>query len=584
MKSDQQSDAKLVCTSSVLGWSGLLKRLSRSVFVVSVLFLVGNPGVFPLFAGNTSEGNAPGTSALARAIGSEVSSFAASGVAAVGSGTSQLASRASTLTILFTNDTHSHLLPGEVPDFGKDVGGIARRYAYITRVRAEKPAVLVFDGGDIFQGSPFYSFFKGEVDLAAFSLCGYDATVLGNHDIDDGIENTLKQYEKATFPLLCANVVRESDKKPVFPTHLIIERGGWSIGIIGCIGLGAFDVISQGKRKGLECIDPLEAVKGLAREIAPKVDLLVLLSHCGFENDLALANELPDLDIIIGGHTNTFLEHPKIVKSKPMLVRNHAENGLGGTLVVQAFKWGVFVGNLDLTMSPEGRISTWTGSLVPMNASVTVDPNAPIVRLIDAFNERIRSQTAQVVGRLTAAMEYPEHAKHIQDLPLGRFACEAMMAFTGADLAIINSGSVRDRLPEGALTMGQLFVSFPFENTVVTFKIKGRDVLAMLSYVAANFGKITGYQYGGVEGVLETAQKCAKDLRIGGKPLDPDREYRIVTISYLSDGNQNGNILFKAAYDKTDTGFLMRDAIYEFLRHHQIVTPPRGDQLRIEGR
>ncbi|MBF0498963.1 MAG: bifunctional metallophosphatase/5'-nucleotidase [Candidatus Riflebacteria bacterium] len=500
------------------------------------------------------------------------------------SGTVEIASRAISLTILHTNDTHSHFLPGNVPDFGKDVGGIARRQAYISMVRSKQPAVLVLDGGDIFQGSPFYSFFKGEVDVAAFSMCGYDATVLGNHDIDDGLANTLKQYEKATYSLLCANVVRKSDGQPVFPTHRILVRGGWKIGLIGCIGEQAFDVIAMEKRRDLTLVDPVEAVKKLAAELAPKVDFVILLSHCGFERDIELANAIPDLDVIVGGHTNTFVEHPKLVKSKPMLVRNHSDNGLGGTLVVQAFKWGVFVGHVDLSLTPEGRIATWSGGLTTMNASITVDPTAPIVRLIDAFNERIKLQTSQIVGRITGEMAYPENTKHIKDLPLGRFVCEAMMAFTGADIAIINSGAIRERLAEGPITMGQLFNSFPFENTVVTMKIKGCDIAEMMSYIASNSGKITGYQYGGIAGVLDVVEKHVRDITIGGKPLDPEHVYRLVTISYLSDGNQNGTILFKAGSDKTDTGFLMRDSVYDYLRLHETITPPKPDQLIFVGR
>lgn len=488
-----------------------------------------------------------------------------------------------TLTILYTNDTHSHLLPFDMPAFGKNLGGIARRAAYIRAVRAATPHVLLLDGGDIFQGTPFFSFFKGEADLRAFDLCGYDATTLGNHELDEGIPHLRRMYQIASMALLCANVREARTGELVFPAWRLFERAGRTIAVLGVIGSEAWSVTPAAHRAGYDWIEPRRALPPLLARLRPQADLVVLLSHSGYEEDQALAAAVPGIDVIIGGHTNTFLEHPVLVKPTPLLVPGAAPSAFGGTLIVQAFKWGYYIGRLDIGFGPEGVLG-FAGHLQPLDASIGVPLDCPVARLVSGYEEQIRARTSLVVGDCPVDLLYPEEEKHVRALPLGTLVCEALRRFAGGDLALMNSGSIRDGIPAGPITMGRVFQVLPFDNTVVTFTMSGAAIRDMLGFICANHGRITGYQYAGVTCVFDLAAGQVRDIRIGGAPLEPERDYRVVTISYLADGNQNGHELFKAARDKSDTGFLMRDALVDWLRRHPRLDPPPADVVAISGR
>ncbi len=480
--------------------------------------------------------------------------------------------KAASVTILYTNDHHAHLLPFDLPEFGKQLGGIARRHELIRSIRASETCVLLFDGGDIFQGTPFYSYFKGKTDLEAFSLCGYDATTLGNHELDDGLANLLEQYRHASFPLLCANVVNASTGALIFPPYRIIERNGLSIGVAGIIGDAAWDVISVTNRAGMRLIEPASAVASLVAEIGPRTDLFVLLSHSGYEHDLALASQVAGIDVIVGGHTNTYLETPTVVRSKPIIVPTSTGSGTG-TIVVQAFKWGVFLGRLDLRLA-DGAVVGAEGRLVPVTASISVPLDSPVHRLVESYDEIIRARTSQIVGRSDVDFLYPEKRKHLDTLPLGSLVAQSLVEFTGADMAIVNSGCIREILPRGPITLGQIYSMLPFDNTAVTLTMDGRSISAMFEYLCKHYGTISGFQYSGVTCTFDVGNRVVTDLKIAGRPVEADKIYRVTTISYLSDGNQHGNVLFKEATSKKDDGYFYREAFIDYIRRHPIVTLP----------
>ena len=501
-------------------------------------------------------------------------------VPASASGSVGLTTATATLTILYSNDTHSHLLPFDLPKFGKNVGGISRRYEYFKQVRSQNPILMILDGGDIFQGSPFYSFFKGEVDVKAFTLCGYDATTLGNHELDDGISNILEQYKKSGFPMICSNIFDHDTREPVFPQFKMFDRAGRSIAVLGCIGSEAWSVVSNNRRKGLDFVDPEICLPPLIKKLRQESDLLILLSHAGYSGDVELASSVSGIDLIVGGHTNTFIEHPVLVKSRPLFVPNRTDNGLGGTLVVQAFKWGYYVGRIDLDLGTDSRILAYRGDLHPLDASTKVPFDSPVERLVSAYDERIRALTGQVIGECTEDMPYPEEEKHLHDLPLGTLVCDALRDFGGGDIAIVNSGSIRDALFAGPVTMGRLYSVLPFDNTIVTLSMAGSQLHAMLQFICANYGRITGYQYSGLTFTFDLDKREVRDILIHGKPLDESKNYRVVTISYLTDGNQNGNMLFKDARNIVDAGYFMREALVEMLKKNgRRLVPPKAEVM-----
>jgi len=476
------------------------------------------------------------------------------------------------ITILHTNDNHSRLLPFDRPGVGNDIGGMARRYEYFKSVKAENPATLILDSGDIFQGTPFYTFFKGEADLRAYTLCGYDAVGFGNHDPDDGFENLFKQLEKSGFPMLCCNIFDEKNNRPVFQPFKIFERGGSRIAVIGVIGKDAWKLISAKFRKGYAHYDEAKMVSELAGKLRRRADIIVLLSHSGYEADLALAKKLPEVDVIVGSHSHTLLK-------EPVLVKNGSDNGPGGTIVVQAFECGIFVGKLDLFTGADSRVARFESSLKPIDAKIEVNKKSLIYKLIDGYNSEIKGRISEKIGDCETTMANNADMLLGTDIPLGSYCADAILKSSGCDAAIINSTTLRDSMPAGKITIETILKILPFDNTVVVFEMRGADILEMMNYIAANFGKNESFQYAGITFTLDMKKKEARDVKVGGAAVSAGKVYKIGTLSYIAEGNLSGDVLFKNAVSKKDTGKVMRDMIIEFIRANNKVSVPAAGRI-----
>lgn len=252
------------------------------------------------------------------------------------------------ITILHTNDVHSHVDPFP-PDHAAyaNLGGIARRAALIGQIRTENPNTLLLDAGDIFQGTPYFNFYGGELEFRLMSKMGYDAATIGNHDFDNGLEGLLAQLPYANFPFLSANynfsnTILEGQTTP----YQIRELDGIRIGVFG-LGIRLEGLVNKSLYKETEYLDPIEMARDVSRELKEELhcDLIICLSHLGHaypENearvsDLILASGTENIDLIIGGHTHTFLE-------KPVIRNNRKEQRV---LINQVGCYGINLGRID---------------------------------------------------------------------------------------------------------------------------------------------------------------------------------------------------------------------------------------------
>ena len=220
--------------------------------------------------------------------------------------------KATSLTILHTNDTHSQVEPTN-PNAEKnaDLGGYARRMGLMSRERKADPNLLLLDAGDFSQGSPFFNYFRGRVEVEAMNRMGYDAGTFGNHEFDNGLDTLAMLLRLAKFPIVCANydckgTVLEGLVKP----YVIIRRAGLKIGVIG-IGVSPDDLIAKDNFGGIRYLDPLPVINETAEKLRNKnhCDVVIVLSHLGTDNsngvsDQVLATQMHNVDIIIGGHTH----------------------------------------------------------------------------------------------------------------------------------------------------------------------------------------------------------------------------------------------------------------------------------------
>lgn len=229
------------------------------------------------------------------------------------------------IVILHTNDTHSHLepFPANDPKYA-GLGGIERRAALIRDVRAKEKHVILLDAGDIFQGTPYFNMFRGEVEMKAMTAMGYDATAIGNHDFDGGLDNLARQLKHASFPMLVANydftgTPMEGKTIP----YRIFEHEGIKTGVFG-LGIEMAGLVDSRLYGKTIYMDPVVKAAEMVNELRDKqkCDVVVCLSHLGFKyendkvSDMVLAKKSRGIDIIIGGHTHTFLDKATIVKNR----------------------------------------------------------------------------------------------------------------------------------------------------------------------------------------------------------------------------------------------------------------------------
>ena len=252
------------------------------------------------------------------------------------------------ITILHTNDTHSRIEPFETLHHRyANKGGVARRATLVERIRTENANTLLLDAGDIFQGTPYFNYFGGELEFKLMSMLKYDVATIGNHDFDNSIEGLYKQLPNANFDFVAANY---NFKNTVLDTHVkpykIILKDGVKIGIFG-LGIQLEGLVDPKMYKETKYLDPIEIAQDMSRILKEdeQCDLIICLSHLGYFykrnptkiSDLNLAKNTKNIDLIIGGHTHTFLP-------KPTIVRNSVDKNV---LVNQVGAYGVNLGRVD---------------------------------------------------------------------------------------------------------------------------------------------------------------------------------------------------------------------------------------------
>lgn len=257
------------------------------------------------------------------------------------------------LTILHTNDTHSHI-EAFAADHARyaNRGGVARRARLIEDIRKENPNTLLLDAGDIFQGTPYFNFYGGEIEFKLMSLMKYDLATIGNHDFDNAIEGLHKQLPNAKFDFVSANYdFRNTVLDSLIPPYKIFYRAGLKIGIFG-LGIKLTGLVDPKMYKETVYLDPIEITQDITYELKEthQCDLIICLSHLGYHyrnyperiSDLNLAKATQDIDLIIGGHTHTFLPKPTVTKN--MLGKNMLINQVGA--------YGLNLGRIDFYFDP----------------------------------------------------------------------------------------------------------------------------------------------------------------------------------------------------------------------------------------
>lgn len=260
------------------------------------------------------------------------------------------------ITILHTNDVHSHLeaFKSSHPNYA-NLGGISKRLTLINSIRKANPNTLLFDAGDIFQDTPYYNFYGGAIEFAAMNKLGYDATTLGNHDFCNSLEDLNKQFSKAHFDILIANynfdnTLLSGKTKP----YKIYIKEGVRIGVFG-LGIRLENNVNSNLYQETKYLDPIMLAQDISSTLKHQeaCDLVICLSHLGYQyrsnqvSDVVLAQRTKDIDLIIGGHTHTFLDKPTVL-----------HNAIDQPVLVNQVGWaGLYLGRVDFYIDATSKIN-----------------------------------------------------------------------------------------------------------------------------------------------------------------------------------------------------------------------------------
>jgi len=493
--------------------------------------------------------------------------------------TAGVASAEYSLTILHTNDFHARFEPiskydsgcsAEDNDEGKCFGGSARLVTAVEEARTRSNNAILVDGGDQFQGTLFYTYYKGKAAAEMMNKMGYDAMTVGNHEFDDGPEVLRGFMDAVSFPVLMSNadVSGEAQLKDKLQKSTVIERGGEKLGLIGLTPLDTPELSSPGPN--IVFTDPAGAVQAEVDKLtAAGVNKIIVLSHSGYEVDKRIAANTTGVDVIVGGHDNTYLS-------------NTAENAkgpyptmVGSTAIVQAYAYGKFLGELNVTFDDAGVITEATGEPIIMDAAVTEDAatKARIGELAQPLDE-IRNR---VVAEAAEAIEGDRSVCRAMECPMGNLVADAMLDRVrdqGIQIAIQNGGGLRASIDAGPVTMGEVLTVLPFQNTLSTFQTTGKTVLAALengvSQVeegAGRFPQVAGLKFTwdptGTPGARVTSVMVQEgDAFV---PLDLDKTYGVVSNNFVRNGGDGYKMFVSDATNVYDFGPDLADVTAEFL-------------------
>jgi len=483
------------------------------------------------------------------------------------------------LTILHTNDFHARFEPiskydsgcGEESNLeGKCFGGSARLVTAIAEARARAGNSLLVDGGDQFQGTLFYTYYKGKLAAEMMNKMGYDAMTVGNHEFDDGPEVLRGFMDAVSFPILMSNA--DVSGEPLLAGALlkstVIEKGGEKIGLIGLTPQDTDELASPGKN--VIFTDPSGAVQAEVDKLAAAgVNKIIVLSHSGYAVDQRVAAETTGVDVIVGGHSNTYLSNSsdRAVGPYPTMV--------GQTAIVQAYAYGKFLGELNVTFDDAGNVITASGEPLAMDAGVAEDA-AVKARITEAAQplEEIRNL---VVASAAAAINGDRSTCRVQECEMGNLVADAMLERVkeqGISVAIANSGGLRASIDSGDVTMGEVLTVLPFQNTLSTFQVTGATLVAALENgvsqveeVKGRFPQVAGLKFSWDASVAPNEGRVA-DVQVmqGGAwtPIDPDAVYGVVSNNYVRGGG-DGYKMFRDAANVYDYGPDLADVVAEYM-------------------
>ena len=492
------------------------------------------------------------------------------------------------LTILHSNDIHGKIDSFEYQQGQKPLGGWARRAGLIKDIKSKTKNTLVLDAGDIYQGSVYYELFDGMPDMNFLDIAGYDAVCVGNHELDKGIESFENLTKLTKTPFLGANIEFKNNfyLNGKIKSHITKDYEGYRVGVIGMTTPELKHLSAYSGEIDLR--DYQKTLQFLVDYLRNDVDLLVLLSHSGVEKDIETAKKVAGIDVIVGGHSHTFME-------KPFYVNKFGRK----TLVVQDGEFGVKLGRLDVDFDSCG-IKKYTYKLLPLDDKVSVDPKTE--KKVAELNSDVNQIKTQKIGTTNVALDLRKESLSKGLANSGALVLQAITkTCPTTDIVMINSGTIRGNkiLPKGKITKMDVIEMLPFSNKIVLLELKGSDIKSLLEnsarYFPANnsaFLQTKGISYtidvkgqpqilsADLEKVTKEGTRI-KNVTIKNEKLDENAVYKVLTTDYLFSGG-DGYFQFKSASNSSRTDYSVTKAVMEHIQAEKKINPKCSDKVIVE--
>lgn len=481
-----------------------------------------------------------------------------------------------TLTILHTNDTHAHLESFE--PFDQPVqGGVARRITAIKGVRAEGGNVLLLDAGDVFQGTLYFNRWNGQADLWFMNEMGYEAMAVGNHEFDKDHQTLAEFVKGADFPLLSANL--DFSNAPILDglikPYVVLEVGGEKVGIFGLTTEEVGIISNIGPDVVIN--DPIESAKDMVAELEGQgVEMIIALTHISYSHDKEVAAAVDGIDVIVGGHSHTFLSSmEKAEGAYPTVVKSP---GGGDVLIVHDYQWGSYLGRLNVTFDAEGKVVCYSGQ--PIFIDESIEENAEFAAKLAEFAAPIEELKNTVIGQSEAELVGEKPLVRSQETNLGNLITDAMLWKTAADntvIAIENGGGIRASISPGDVTMGKVLEVLPFGNQIVDVDLTGAQIKAALENGVSQWEEQAGRfpQVAGMKYTFDPSQPVGSrivSIEVDGAPIDMEATYRVAVNNFLHTGG-DGYDVFTEGANPYETGFLLSDSLAEYIGANSPVHP-----------
>ena len=454
------------------------------------------------------------------------------------------------VTVLHTNDLHGHAAGFVADTKVGEIGGLARIETLINEIRAEQPNVILLDGGDCLHGTNEINVSKGMNMVALMSGMGYDAMVPGNHDFNYGYKQLLNLANVASFDILSANVLKDGEN--ILQPYTLIEKGGYKFAIIGLSTQDTPIVTHPNNVQGLVFADPIATAKAMVAKAKADANFVIVLSHLGYEVDKTLAQNVPGIDLIVGGHSHTVLDKPTTV------------NGIN---IVQDGEWGKNLGRVDLTIE-DGKITAINGKLIPVGNKVA--KNVAVETVVNVYKAKLAETMNVVIGSSDVDLMGDRGQVRTRETNLADLIIDVMREATKADLAVTNGGGIRASIAKGDITVGSVYTVLPFDNTLVVMQFTGAQIRAALELSVSKYPAENGgfLQVSGLKFTFDPSKPAGQrivEVTANGQPLDPNKTYVVATNDFTAVGG-DGYTMFKDGKVLFQSGLYLRDVVVDYIK------------------